>query len=254
MKIMLSLIFVAVIILNTAACDIKTSLTETSISDNCEEKSKDQNPDLYHPQSKDAEKILDVPALCQYPELPTGCEAVCAAMVLHYYDVNITAQEFASDWLTCSEEFYSSNGKQYGPDPNKVFAGNPFSKNAYGCFAGPIAQAINHNCISCTAEIITGYSLEQLCKEYIDRNSPLLVWATMGMKESSKGNFWLFEDGTDFTWISGEHCLVLIGYNTYYYFLNDPISGSTVAYQKKIVEKRFAELGSQALYISSQKP
>ena len=43
--------------------------------------------------------------------------------------------------------------------------------------------------------------------------------------------------------------LVLVGYNDEYYFLNDPQSGSTVAYQKDVVEKRFKELGFQAVYI-----
>ena len=76
------------------------------------------------------EKLIDVPAICQYPELPTGCESVAATMVLQYYEVDITAEEFASDWLACSENFYSSEGKRYGPDPHKVFVGNPFSKKS----------------------------------------------------------------------------------------------------------------------------
>lgn len=200
-----------------------------------------------------AEKLIDVPAICQYPQLPTGCESVAATMVLQYYDVNITAERFAGDWLECNENFYSSRGRLYGPDPDKVFAGNPFSKRSYGCFAKPIVDAINRNSTSCCAQTITDQSLEQLCAEYIDHDQPLLIWATMRMKESSAGNSWYFENGTAFTWTAGEHCVVLVGYNDGYYFLNDPMSGSTVAYRKDIVEKRFAELGSQAVYISPNK-
>lgn len=92
--------------------------------------------------------------------------------------------------------------------------------------------------------------MEQLCEKYIDNDMPLLIWATMNMIEPSAGNTWYLENDTAFTWIAGEHCLVLVGYNTDCYYLNDPISGSMVAYQKDIVEKRFAELGSQAVYIS----
>ncbi|MGN0251582.1 MAG: C39 family peptidase [Oliverpabstia sp.] len=196
------------------------------------------------------EKLIDVPAICQYPELPTGCESVAATMVLQYYKVDITAEEFASDWLACSENFYSSEGKRYGPDPHKVFVGNPFSKKSYGCFAEPIVHAVNRNCTGYTARKITYRSLEQLCEKYIDNDMPLLIWATMNMIEPSAGNTWYLENDTAFTWIAGEHCLVLVGYNTDCYYLNDPISGSMVAYQKDIVEKRFAELGSQAVYIS----
>lgn len=197
-----------------------------------------------------AEKLIDVPALCQYPELPTGCESVAASMVLQYYDVNITAEEFASSWLEYSENFYTVNGNLYGPDPNKVFAGNPFTNNSYGCFATLIVNAVNCNSMDCTAQKITNRSLEELCTEYIDNNKPLLIWATMNMEESYSGALWYLADGSVFTWTAQEHCLVLVGYNDDYYFLNDPMSGSTVSYSKNIVERRFKELGNQAIYIS----
>ena len=71
----------------------------------------------------------------------------------------------------------------------------------------------------------------------------------MGMKESKAGRSWYLQDGSYFTWIAGEHCLVLTGYNKEYYFLNDPQSGTTVAYPKATVEKRYNELGRQAVYI-----
>ena len=34
--------------------------------------------------------LLEVPLLCQYPALPTGCEAVAATMVLQYYGADIS--------------------------------------------------------------------------------------------------------------------------------------------------------------------
>ncbi len=199
------------------------------------------------------EKHLLVPTICQYPALPTGCESVAATMVLQYYGVDVSAEDFARYWLHSSMNFYTKEGKLYGPDPNKVFAGDPFHKNSYGCFADPIVSAINRNCKSCTAVKITGKSLKQLCTDYIDRSEPILIWATMGMKSAKEGNSWYLEDGSVFTWIAGEHCLVLVGYDESRYFLNDPMTGATVAYQKEIVEARFAQLGSQAVYISKNK-
>lgn len=197
-----------------------------------------------------AQKLIDVPTISQYPDLPTGCESVAATMVLQYYGENIKAGEFVISWLKYSEKFYTANGKKYGPDPNKVFAGNPFTKTSYGCYADPIVNAINSNSLYCKAQKITNKSLEELCAEYIDNNKPLLIWATMNMKESYLGNSWYLEDGSLFTWIAQEHCLVLVGYNKDYYIFNDPLSGSVVAYQKRIVEKRFSDLNSQAVYIS----
>lgn len=194
-------------------------------------------------------KQIDVPTLCQYPELPTGCEATAATMVLQYYGVSVSAEEFAGTWLECNSSFYSENGKEYGPDPNKVFAGDPFSLYSYGCYARPIVNAINRNSTECSAEIISGRSLERLCKDYIDHEKPLLIWATMEMKESYEGRSWYLQNGPKFTWIAGEHCLVLVGYDSNHYYLNDPMTGSTISYPKALVEKRYAELGKQAILI-----
>lgn len=194
-------------------------------------------------------QFIKVPNICQYPSLPTGCETVAATMVLQYYKSNITPEEFANNWLEYNQSFWSDGKIDYGPDPNEVFAGNPFSESSYGCYATPIVKAINNNSKEFVAEKISAASLTELCKEYIDKNKPLLIWATMGMKQPKKGRSWILENGNTFTWIAGEHCLVLVGYNRDYYFLNDPQFGITKAYPKNIVEKRFKELGSQAVYI-----
>ena len=198
-------------------------------------------------------KIIPVPTIFQYPTLPTGCESVAATMVLQYYGIPITAEEFAKDWLTCDANFYSSNDKLYGPNPHEVFAGNPFSKHSYGCFADPIVDAINNHSSECNAIKIANNSLDKLCTEYIEKDAPLLIWATMGMKVSKEGRSWYLEDDSKFTWTAGEHCLVLVGYNDNFYFLNDPQTGTTVFYPKELVKKRYAELGKQAVYIYLKK-
>ncbi len=253
MKKLLGFILIAGFLITYCSCNKQPFLTETNETNGKNEPITIIDPLMSSPDASTKEKFISVPTLCQFPDLPTGCEAVAATMVLNFYNINITPQEFARNWIEHSEDFYYSNGKLYGPDPNKVFAGNPFTNNSYGCFSGAIALAINQKNSNCTAKAITDQSLEQLCKEYIDREQPLLIWATMGMKKSSQGNTWHLNNGKEFTWIAGEHCLVLVGYNDDYYFFNDPISGSNVAYQKHIVEKRFAELSNQAVYISLQK-
>ncbi len=196
-----------------------------------------------------AQKHVEIPELCQYPYLPTGCEVTAASMVLQFYGSDMTPEKFALHWLSKDENFYYIDGELYGPDPRKIFAGDPFKNNSYGCFAPVIAKAVNNNSEEFKAEVIRGKSVEELCEEYIDKNCPLLIWVTMGMRESASGSSWKLEDGSVFTWTAGEHCMVLCGYNEEYYYLADPQSGSTVLYKKDIVEKRFKELGRQALYI-----
>ena len=199
--------------------------------------------------SGEASVRLSVPALCQYPELPTGCEATAAAMVLQYYGEAITPSTLAGEWLTCSEQFYWKNGVLYGPDPDKAFAGDPFSQNAYGCFAPVIVRAVNKGSRLCTAQRLKGVTLAQLCSDYIDRGVPLLVWATMDMRPVSQGSRWQLADGRELVWPAGEHCLVLTGYDAERYWFNDPQTGTVVSYEKALCEQRFCALGSQAVLI-----
>lgn len=200
---------------------------------------------------KPSVKIINVPTICQYPSLPTGCETVAATMVLQYYGADITPEHFAERWLKKSENFYYSNNELYGPDPNEVFAGNPFKKQSYGCFSLPIIEAINGNCSDIFAQRIN-LTLAEICEEYIERDKPILIWATMGMKQSEKGRQWYLQNGALFTWTAGEHCLVLVGYDKDCYYLNDPQTGTTVSYKKALTEQRFKELGSQAVYIDKR--
>ena len=67
--------------------------------------------------------FISVDALCQHPELPTGCESVAAVMVLGFYGDNVSAVEFAENWLSKNSSFYTYEGQKFGPDPNYSFAG-----------------------------------------------------------------------------------------------------------------------------------
>lgn len=203
-------------------------------------------------QATNSEKLLDVKTLCQYPELLTGCETVSATMVLNYYGIDITASEFATDILNTSDEFVKVSDKVYGPDPNEFFVGNPFEQYGYGCYAPAIEKAINDSNLDCKAEVITDKTLDELCSEYISKNEPLLVWVTQRMQELKESQSWYLSDDTLFTWMSGEHCVVLIGYNEKYYFFNDPSTGGMLAYEKEISQQRFEDMGSQALRIIAE--
>ena len=192
--------------------------------------------------------MIPVIPLSQYPNLPTGCESTAAAMLLNFYKYSITPEEFAETVLI-KRDFYYESGNLCASHPNEAFLGDPFSEDGYGCYAGAIVSSINQNISEITAVSISGKSLNEIVSNYIDCGIPVMLWATMGMKESKEGTTWYLENGETFTWISGEHCLVLIGYNDKFYFLNDPQLGSTVAYEKELVEKRFEALKRQAVYI-----
>jgi len=58
------------------------------------------------------------------------------------------------------------------------------------------------------------------------------------MKELIIGPAWrLKENGEVFTWISNEHCLLLVGYDEEKYYFNDPHNGNgVIGYPKKLTE------------------
>lgn len=235
-KIILLLPFAAVLLLIflSVSAGKEEGITET--------KSGSANPDTVK------EKIINVPMLCQYPLLPSGCEATAAAMVLRYYGSDITPVAFASVYLACEDLFYSGE-KLYGPDPYEKFAGSPFGESyCYGCFAPVIEKAVN-GMTGFSAETVTGKSLSELCGIYIDNEKPLLVWVTMEMREPEAGRAWNLPDGREFVWTAGEHCMVLTGYGDGVYYFNDPRSGGSVIFPEEISEKRFSQLGSQAVLI-----
>lgn len=199
-----------------------------------------------------ADVLLRIPALSQYPDYPTGCESVTAVMALNYAGVPVGVNDFIDNHLLCNNHFYEQDGHLYGPDPYVVFVGDPRSAQSYGCMAPVIENAL----LSVGGEAVvvntTGQTLASLCRNYIDNGVPVILWATMEMRPVGSGRTWFLADGRQFTWPSGEHCLLLVGYNESEYLFNDPRHGAVVAYDKKSVEVAYASLGKQSLVVESK--
>ena len=95
-------------------------------------------------------------------------------------------------------------------------------------------------------------SLPDICSLYIDYGTPVMIWATINMAPSFvlPENSWYVNDTDEvFSWISNEHCLVLVGYDENFYYFNDPLRDDIAAYGRALAEQRYAELGCQALCI-----
>lgn len=195
--------------------------------------------------------LLSVPLLAQGTEYPTGCESVSAAMLLRYWEIPVSVDSLIAalpqEWL-----YQDADGTWYGPHPNDVFIGSPYSEDgSFGCYAPVIAAALSKFLPQgYTVKAENGAPLSSLTQDYIDLGIPVLIWASVGMQETCSGMSWYLEDGSLFTWTQGEHCLVLVGYDESAYYLNDPTGeGGTVCYPKDLVEERYQSLFSQAVVI-----
>ena len=233
--------------------------------------------DTYNSEIK--QKIIEnVPYINQYKEeIPSGCEAVSATMLINYYGYELTAQKFISDYLIKKDWYEKSRSiiytiiyghDIYGPDPNAAYPGNPYISTGtncgFGSYAPATAKSMNNVLGPSKHKAIwkKGLELSEIAEKYIKNDIPVLIWATTDMKEPKPGMKWTIDyvdensklkKGDQFTWIAGEHCLVLIGYDDKNYYFNDPCTTKTCAYEKSIVEKRYEELGKQCVYIQELK-
>ena len=213
---------------------------------------------------KMSKKIIDVPYINQN-DVVCGCEAVSSTMLLQYFGYRISEGDFTDKYLIRRDWHIGEDGRMYGPDPNAAFPGDPYilsgANCGFGSYAPSTAKSIDMilDKNKHMTKVITGNNLTELSEKYIDNDIPVLIWATMDMRSPQKVCTWIIDytdensklrKGDQFTWISGEHCLVLVGYDEDKYYFNDPYRNhGLVGYDKSLVESRFEELGKQSLVI-----
>ena len=195
---------------------------------------------------------LDVEELCQYPELPNGCEATSLAAVLRFLGYDVTALELVYGYIPSEPIIYSEAGMlAYGPDPAEAYAGWPEEGyTGFYCFAGPIVQAANQYLAEQNsgwrAADITGASVLDLMRR-LDEGTPMIVWATLNMDTRLFSSFhWTLPSGEEYYPFSNLHCMVLTGYEGDTFTLMDPIEG-TVTVDREQFMSRYWTIGERAV-------
>ncbi|MBC8534745.1 C39 family peptidase [Yeguia hominis] len=194
--------------------------------------------------------LLSVPLLGQGTEYPTGCEVVSATMLLQYWKISASVDAVIAA-LPKGSIAQDDTGLWHGPNPNEAFIGTPYAESSFGCYVPVLAETLSTFLPEgYTLQTVSGQPLSSLAQTYLSNGIPVLIWATVGMQEPGTGDSWVLPDGNQFTWISGEHCLVLTGYDKDAYDFNDPTGeGAQVSYPKELAEDRYQALASQVLVI-----
>mgnify|MGYP003303352140 FL=1 len=194
-------------------------------------------------------KIIQVPYIDQSVKYPTGCESVSTVMLLQYLGYDISVDEFIADYLEM-KAFEEREGQLFGADPNLYFCGSPYDKDSFGCYAPVICKALE-KAIGDKYETRneTNTSVDELIRKYIDADMPVIFWACIDMREPIVGPEWkLFDSEEVFTWISNEHCMLLVGYDEEGYYFNDPHENrGLIRYEKELVENRHKAQYSMAV-------
>ena len=202
-------------------------------------------------------KIIDAPYIYQIVDYPNGCESVSAVMALQYFGIDITVDEFIDNYLDMGSAPIM-NG--LGPDPTLVYCGDPRRKDGWGCHSSVIVNALAKfiDYDSFTVSAYRGRSLDELCRRCIDRDIPVIIWATVGMFDSSGEQYWASwttPEGKKITYNKRLHCLLLVGYDEDNYYFNDSMNISSrstryIGYSKATAEKAYEILGKQSIVIS----
>lgn len=194
--------------------------------------------------------MIGAPYISQKGRYPTGCESISAVMLLQYLGYDVKPDDFISECLEI-RQFEEREGVVYGPDPREYFCGDPYDEEGMGCYAPVMVKALDRafkifpqregRVYAASDE--SGVPLRRLISEYIDNDMPVLFWACINMREPIRGPEWHLLDrpGEIFTWISNEHCMLLVGYDEKGCWFNDPYDGNgVVRYPWDTVEARHA--------------
>ena len=204
----------------------------------------------------DGKKIINVPVINQYPELPTGCEITSATAMLNYLGFNVNKVYMQENFLESSVDFhYNKENKRVGPDPRKMFVGNP--KDAgFGCYSSVIVDTLNK---FFKANASNNYAInlvdadQSTLETLIDNGIPIEVWASLNMQpyKNIPNNQWILETtGENFSWPSNSHVLVLVGYDKDDYIFSDCNNNDTlISFKKTDFLPRWVEGGNQGVII-----
>jgi uncharacterized protein YvpB len=231
----------------TASADISSS--EVSSEETAVESKQDTSSQQTVQESS---HIIQVAHISQTDLLPTGCELVSGMMLLDYYGIHTTADEIVE--RTPKVSLLSEGGKVYGMSPNQVFIGDPRSSDGLGCYATVLTAVVDSyfwDKGEKKAFNLSGTELEQLAQDYIAKDSPVIIWATVDMENPTLGPSWILADTHEtFQWISEEHCLLMVGFDEENYYFNDPYDATGIrSYPKSVVEERYHQMGKQAIAV-----
>ena len=148
---------------------------------------------------------LDVPALQQYPELPTGCESVALTNALLACGFDLQKTEIAQEWLpTGADDFVHA------------FMGDPTSPDGHSCMAPAIADTAAAYLAAHGSDLeaadLTGAPFRDVLAQAAAGN-PVVVWCTIGLDEPGACYRTAQEGGRTYNLITNSHCVVVRGFD-----------------------------------------
>ena len=209
--------------------------------------------------------MIDGVPTIQQADLKAGCETYACTMLLQSLGYDMDEYLFADNYLISSPTSWDEYGNHYGPDMYSAMAGTAYM--GFGIYAPAMAKSMNRYLTAVgsnqKAYDLEGVPLEQLCRDYIDHDIPVMVWATTWMWEPGTGeeslHRWIVDYvdpeigraqiGDEVYWKEHEHCLVLIGYDETDYYFADSYKGAVSHFEKALCQQRYEQIGTMAIVV-----
>lgn len=187
-----------------------------------------ENPHFrYEPKAvQNPEKvILHVPLIKQVPELKYGCEVTSLAMVLQYAGVQVNkltlAKQIKKD-LDPKIRDRHGNIISWG-NPADGFVGDMTGKSSgYAVFDEPIVELMEKY-LPERAINLTGQPFTELLR-YVSNGHPVVVWTTGDYRLPDRWESWKHGGQTIRTPLD-LHAVVLVGFDSDFVYINDPLWG-----------------------------
>ena len=196
---------------------------------------------------------LDVKTIYQKPELPTGCEVTSLAMVLDYIGYSVTKTDLADKYLKKAKPYADKTF-------NDAFMGSPYESTGWGCYSPVIVDTASKYLKEIgedkeyKAVDISGASIEDIAHN-IWLGNPVIAWVTINFDDSTdEEHFWTTPSGEKAKFTSGEHCVVVTGYDIdkHELTINDPLSGIVHVKTDKFI-RVYNKLHKQAVILEKSK-
>lgn len=189
--------------------------------------------------------IKDVPAICQHPDMPTGCEATALTMLLNWGGMKLTNHEVV-DILPKGNSVKLIDGEWRGGNPTIEFVGDPYGDEGnFGVFEGPILETIEIIMPGKGVDL-TGQEFDELL-DIVRSGKPVMAWTTINQQTTFHSKTWTDNDGNKIKWHRYEHAVVLVGFDEDNIFANDPTTGQEEHYNRELFERNWASMGKRAV-------
>jgi len=194
-------------------------------------------------------KLIDVPIVCQLPELKNGCEVTSLTMVLQWAKINANKMTLASQIAKDPTPYSVVNGVIHWGNPNVGFVGD-ITGNAigFGVYHGPVLKLAQqyHGAVD-----LSGQSFEQILT-HVTAGYPVWVITSFSFAPvpADQWHEVISPEGT-YQMTYNEHSVVITGFTNEFVWINDPYANiKNRQLSRGPFEAAWVQFGNQSIVLT----